>query len=119
MSRSLPNLASVTTIAPDGSRRFLHPADVKGRFTSWRRIVALFLVLVYILLPWIPVNGYPAVFLDVAGRLPGSPRHRVTPWRAGTTAGRNRSMSRPSQIRTFVLSETKSEHGAEDDPRRR
>ncbi len=68
MSRSLPNLTSVTTIASDGSRRFLHPADVKGRFTFWRRIVALFLLLIYILLPWIPVNGYPAVFLDVAER---------------------------------------------------
>jgi cytochrome c oxidase accessory protein FixG len=68
MKRSLPNLISVTTIAEDGSRRFLHPADVSGRFTFWKKLAALLLLAVYILLPWIPVNGYPAVFLDVAAR---------------------------------------------------
>lgn len=68
MSRSLPNLISVTTIAPDGSRRTVQPADVRGRYTFWRRITAVVLLAVYILLPWIPVNGSPAVFLDVAHR---------------------------------------------------
>jgi cytochrome c oxidase accessory protein FixG len=68
MSRVLPNLASVTTIKADGSRRFLHPADVRGKFTAWRRHFALAMLAVYTLLPWIPVNGHPAVFLDVAQR---------------------------------------------------
>ncbi|MEZ0387678.1 MAG: cytochrome c oxidase accessory protein CcoG [Verrucomicrobium sp.] len=68
MSRALPSLISVTTIAPDGSRRSVHPADVRGRYTLWRRLVALVLLAIYILLPWIPVNGSPAVFLDVASR---------------------------------------------------
>lgn len=63
-----PNLDSVTTIREDGSRPFLHPADVRGQFTFWRRVAAVVLVAVYVLLPWIPVNGYPAVFLDVAER---------------------------------------------------
>ena len=67
-SRNQPNLVSVTTIAADGSRKFLHPADVKGPFTVWRRIAAIALLVVYVALPWIPVNGYPAVFLDVANR---------------------------------------------------
>ncbi len=61
-----PNLDSVTTINADGSRHFLHPADVKGRFTLVRRITGLLLIAIYILLPWIPVNGHPAVFLDVS-----------------------------------------------------
>ncbi len=64
----LPNLDTVTTINEDGSRFNIHPADVRGRFTRWRRIAALLLIGVYILLPWIPVNGYPAVFLDVLHR---------------------------------------------------
>lgn len=68
MSRSLPNLISVTTIAPDGSRRTVQPADVRGRYTFWRRVTAVVLLAVYILLPWIPINGSPAVFLDVAHR---------------------------------------------------
>ena len=63
-----PNLDSVTSINEDGSRFIIHPADVHGRFTRWRRISALLLIGIYILLPWIPVNGYPAVFLDVMER---------------------------------------------------
>jgi cytochrome c oxidase accessory protein FixG len=64
----IPNLDSVTSINEDGSRFVIHPADVKGRYTRWRRISALFLIGVYMLLPWIPVNGYPAIFLDVIER---------------------------------------------------
>jgi cytochrome c oxidase accessory protein FixG len=59
-----PTLESVSTINKDGSRRFVHAASVKGRFTTARWIVFSFLIAVYVLLPWIPVNGYPAVLLD-------------------------------------------------------
>ena len=47
---------------------FLHPSDVKGFFTRWRKIFALLLIGIYVLLPWIPINGNPAVFLDVLNR---------------------------------------------------
>jgi cytochrome c oxidase accessory protein FixG len=63
-----PSLDTVTSINEDGSRFVIHPADVRGRYTRWRRISALLLIGIYILLPWIPVNGYPAVFLDVMNR---------------------------------------------------
>jgi len=63
-----PSLDTVTTINSDGSRYFLHPADVRGPVTVWRRIVGVLILAVYVLLPWIPVNGHPAVFLDVAQR---------------------------------------------------
>jgi cytochrome c oxidase accessory protein FixG len=63
-----PNLDSVTSINEDGSRFIIHPADAKGRFKAWRRITASLLIGIYLLLPWIPVNGYPAVFLDVLER---------------------------------------------------
>jgi cytochrome c oxidase accessory protein FixG len=63
-----PNLDSVTTINRDGSRFTIHPTDVRGTWTRWRRLSALILIGIYILLPWIPVNGYPAVFLDVMER---------------------------------------------------
>ena len=68
MSLKLPSVDEVTTINRDGSRYFLHPADVSGRFTLARRIVAVLLLSVYVLLPWIPINGFPAVFLDVQQR---------------------------------------------------
>ncbi len=63
-----PNRDTVTTIREDGSRLFLHPADVRGRFTRWRRWFGWFLIVVYLSLPWISIGGHPAVFLDVAAR---------------------------------------------------
>ena len=63
-----PTRDFVTTINDDGSRYDLHPADVHGVFTRWRRLSALGLIAFYLLLPWIPVNGYPALFLDLASR---------------------------------------------------
>ncbi len=47
---------------------FLHPADVTGFFTRFRRLFALLLIGIYVSLPWIPINGSPAVFLDVLNR---------------------------------------------------
>ena len=63
-----PNLVSLGSINQDGSKRTLHPADVSGKFSRGRRWFALLLLIVYVALPWIPVNGFPAVFLDVLNR---------------------------------------------------
>jgi len=63
-----PNLVSLTTLNADGSHYTLHPADVRGRFTHWRRVFAFFLIAVYLALPWIQINEAPAVFLDVEQR---------------------------------------------------
>jgi cytochrome c oxidase accessory protein FixG len=68
LSHEPPTRDSVTTIRADGSRPFLFPADVRGRFASARQISACALIAFYLSLPWIQVNGYPAVFLDVANR---------------------------------------------------
>jgi len=64
--RHVPTVDSVTTINTDGSRHDIHPADVHGRFTTARRWSGWGLIAFYLVLPWIPVNGYPAVFLDIA-----------------------------------------------------
>ncbi len=63
-----PNRDAVTTIRTDGSRPFLFPADVRGRFASLRSMSAFGLIIFYLALPWIKINGHPAVFLDVANR---------------------------------------------------
>ncbi len=63
-----PNIDSVTTIQEDGSRFFLHPADVRGFFTRHRKWTGLLLIAIYLALPWISIDGHPAVFLDVGGR---------------------------------------------------
>ncbi len=66
--RNQLNTTSLGSIHADGSKKILHPADVSGSFTRWRRIVAAILIVVYVALPWIPVNGFPAVFIDAAHR---------------------------------------------------
>ena len=63
-----PSRDSVTTIRSDGSRPFLFPADPHGRFNRARRLSAFGLMALYFSLPWIKINGYPAVFLDIAER---------------------------------------------------
>jgi cytochrome c oxidase accessory protein FixG len=63
-----PTVDSVTTIATDGSRRDVHPSDVHGPFMSARRWSGWGLIAFYVVLPWIPINGHPAVFLDIAER---------------------------------------------------
>ena len=63
-----PNLISVTTIAKDGSHVKVHPADVRGRFTRFRKLVGVLLLGVYAGLPWIMINGYPVVFFDLPAR---------------------------------------------------
>jgi len=63
-----PSLDSVTTINTDGSRLFIHPADVSGWFTLARRIAGVALIAFYAVLPWIQINGNPAAFFDVAHR---------------------------------------------------
>lgn len=64
----VPSRESVTTIRSDGSRPYLYPSDTRGRFTRARQWTAGGLIVFYLALPWIDVNGYPAVFLDLAER---------------------------------------------------
>ena len=65
---STPNLNAVTTIRSDGSRPFLFPADAPGRFNTARIWVSIALISIYIILPWIKIGGFPAIFLDLAKR---------------------------------------------------
>jgi len=64
--KSLPVLQS--SINKDGSRNFVHPADVSGRFTRARYVVFAVLLLIYLALPFLEIGGRPAVFLDIAHR---------------------------------------------------
>ncbi len=63
-----PDRDTVYTINPDGSRNFLHPADVRGRWQRRKDLVHALLLLVYLGLPWLMVGGRPAVHLDIPGR---------------------------------------------------
>lgn len=67
-NRRLPDLDTVYTINTDGSRNFLHPADVKGRFQRRKNLVFTVLLLIYAIVPWIPVGGHPLVNINLPDR---------------------------------------------------
>jgi cytochrome c oxidase accessory protein FixG len=56
------------SLRSDGRRLAIYPADVRGRFARARQLVFWVLIAVYVALPWIPVGGHPAVFLDIEAR---------------------------------------------------
>ncbi len=56
------------SLGKDGRRRRPYPADVSGRWVRARRVVYYALIAIWAALPWIPVGGHPAVFLDVERR---------------------------------------------------
>ncbi len=57
-----------SSIRSDGSRNYVHPADVKGRFTRLRYIIFAALIAIYVLLPFVKIGGHPAVFMDIVNR---------------------------------------------------
>ena len=68
MKRQDPTLDKLHMLDEQGSRRYIYPAEVSGRFTDLRPWVFMVLIAVYVSLPWITVGGHPAVFLDIAAR---------------------------------------------------
>lgn len=58
----------LSTLNKDGSRRWLRPRPSRGRFWRARRSVASVLMAVFFLLPYIQINGRPAILLDIPSR---------------------------------------------------
>ncbi|HHH29352.1 MAG TPA: cytochrome c oxidase accessory protein CcoG, partial [Polyangiaceae bacterium] len=61
-------VVGASSLRDDGTRNFVHPADVKGRFVRARYFVFAVLIGLWAALPWVKVNGNPALFLDVEHR---------------------------------------------------
>lgn len=66
--KHLPTLDSVASLNADGSRRFVHPADVSGPHDRRRRVVFAILFAILFAVPWLKVDGRPAILLDVPQR---------------------------------------------------
>ena len=66
MKPTTPTLESLSTIHADGSRKFVHPADVHGRFTTWRRVAALVLLVR-------PIDPWHAMLVWCGGQMFVSP----------------------------------------------
>jgi len=68
MAQKQPDFGRLPVLDEHGGRQYIYPADVHGRLTRLRPWLFLLLIAVYVALPWIPVGGHPAVFLDLGSR---------------------------------------------------
>jgi len=69
MSSKLPVVGEhASSLRSDGSRNYVHPADVHGRFTRLRYIFFAALIAIYVVLPFVKIGGHPAVFMDIVNR---------------------------------------------------
>ena len=59
---------SLTTMDKEGHRLWVYPQTVHGIFTRRREIVSYFLIIFYLVMPWLKVNGLPAIQLNIANR---------------------------------------------------
>jgi cytochrome c oxidase accessory protein FixG len=57
-----------SSLRADGTRNFVHPADVTGRFDRLRKWMFGALIAILAGLPWLEIGGHPAVFLDFQDR---------------------------------------------------
>ena len=58
----------LSTLHADGSRRWMYPTESRGRFWQRRRVLGWALIVFFVSLPIVRVNGRPAVLLDLATR---------------------------------------------------
>ncbi len=66
-SRELPT-DRIATSDKEGKRIYLYPADVKGKWRQWRVKLRAVLVIFFLFLPWLKINGHQAVLLDIPQR---------------------------------------------------
>lgn len=58
----------LTSLNEYGERNFIIPAEVKGSFKFKKNIVHFILLFIFLILPWININGAPAVLFDIPNR---------------------------------------------------
>jgi cytochrome c oxidase accessory protein FixG len=63
-----PAQSVLSTLNPDGSRRWLKPRPSRGRFLTARRAVAWLLIALFTLLPHLKIGGDHVILLDIAAR---------------------------------------------------
>ncbi|MCC9600597.1 cytochrome c oxidase accessory protein CcoG [Stieleria sp. JC731] len=58
----------LSTLERDGSRRWLRPKLATGYWWQKRRVVAYLLMVIFVAIPHLKVNGKPLILLDIAAR---------------------------------------------------
>lgn len=66
--KTVPNLDSMSVLDERGSRRYVYPADAKGRWSRLKPWVYTIFVAVYLALPFVHIGGHPAVHIDIPDR---------------------------------------------------
>lgn len=66
--RSLNETDRLSTLDDYGTRLFVIPAEVKGRFRKWRNRVYWLLIAFFLILPWTKMNGVQSLWLDIPNR---------------------------------------------------
>lgn len=66
--RRKPDLETVYSINTDGSHNVLQPADVRGRWHTRRNVVFAALIAFYLVMPWVRIDGRPAIRFDIPHR---------------------------------------------------
>lgn len=59
---------SVSTMYQSGKRKWVFPRKPKGKYTNYRTIVAIFLLAIFFILPFLKINGNPVLLLNVLDR---------------------------------------------------
>lgn len=59
---------SISTIKKDGKRNWLFPKRPKGWYYNARTIVSIFYLIVFLVLPWITIDGDPLFLINVVDR---------------------------------------------------
>ena len=67
-TKEAPDLDSLFSVNPDGSRRAIHPADVRGRFQKLKRVLWPALIVLYLAVPWLAIDGRPVLLVDIPQR---------------------------------------------------
>ena len=58
----------LATTDESGNRVYLYPADTRGKYRDRRSWMSVVLLVVFLILPWIRINGHPAVLLNIPAR---------------------------------------------------
>jgi len=59
---------SVGTMYQSGKRKWVYPKKPKGKYTNYRTIVAVVLLIIFFLLPFLTINGNPILLFNVLDR---------------------------------------------------
>ena len=65
---SIAEDSRLDTTDEHGHRVYVHPHDVRGKWINLRKKIFFFLIMVYLVIPWVYINGKQIVLLDLPKR---------------------------------------------------